>query len=126
VRISSPGRTNQVRTSKKDIFAMKTIIDGKRYDTEKAELIGEAWNGGNWSDFSHWEAALYRTPKAGRYFLAGQGGPMTMWRKRSGSNGWSGSEGIKPLDAAEAFEWAQQHLPADVVEATFGDAIEDA
>lgn len=38
---------------------MKAIIAGKRYDTASAELIGEAENGGNWSDFSHWEAGLY-------------------------------------------------------------------
>jgi len=105
---------------------MKAIIDGKRYDTETAELIGEAHNGGNWGDYSHWEAALYRSPRGKHYFLAGQGGPMTMWAKRSGSNGGSGGSGIKPMEKGEAFEWAQQHLPDDEVEAAFGDMIEDA
>ncbi len=105
---------------------MRAIIEGVRYDTETAELIGEAWNGGNWSDYSHWEAALYRSPRAKRYFLAGSGGPMTMWAKKVGSSGWCGSSGIKPMEVTEAFEWAQAHLTDTEVEAAFNDMIEDA
>lgn len=105
---------------------MKAIIEGVRYDTDSAELIGEAYTYGNRGDYTYWEAALYRSPRAKRYFLAGSGGPMTMWAKRSGSNGWSGSSGIKPMERAEAFEWAQAHLRDDEVEAAFSDMIEDA
>jgi len=42
---------------------MKTIIEGKRYDTDKAILVGEyATPGLGHSDFRYFEAALYRTP----------------------------------------------------------------
>jgi hypothetical protein len=104
---------------------MKTIQSGIRYDTEKAILIGEADSGGSVTDFSHWSAGLYKTPRAGRYFLAGEGGPMTRWSRSAGQNSWTGSEGIIPLSREEALEWAERYLPTKAVEEHFADMIED-
>lgn len=105
---------------------MKAIIEGKRYDTEASELIGEAGSNGSRSDFGYWEAGLYRSPRAKRWFLAGEGGPLTQWARRS-SGGMRGyGSGIIPLSDGEALAWAEQHLPADVIEDVFGDMIEDA
>ena len=55
---------------------MKAIIHGLQYDTDKATLIGEANSGPSESDLYLWSAGLYRTPCAGRYFLAGYGGTL--------------------------------------------------
>jgi len=104
---------------------MKTIINGLRYDTDTATLIGEA-SYGMQGDFSAWWAELYRTPRSGRYFLAGHGGPMTRWANRHSDNSISGGEGILVLDADEALQWAEQNLTAEEVEAGFPDAIKDA
>ena len=105
---------------------MKAIINGLRYDTDKATLIGEASHGYS-GDFTRWEAGLYRTPRSGRYFLAGAGGPMTRFARRGpGQNERQGSSGIQQMDAAEALEWAEEHLTIDEVEAGFGKTLEDA
>jgi hypothetical protein len=106
---------------------MKAIINGKRYDTSKATLIGETSSPGYVSvnDFSYWEAGLYKTPRSGTYFLAGQGGPMTRW-SRSAGNMQTGGSGIIPLDADEALEWAERYLATSEVEAGFGAVVEDA
>jgi hypothetical protein len=103
---------------------MKAIIQGKRFDTDTAKLIGEASHGYQ-GDFSHWEAGLYKTPRSGAFFLAGSGGPMTRWAQAAG-NMRTGGSGIVPLTAEEALNWAEQHLSVDEVEAAFGDQIEDA
>ena len=106
---------------------MKAIIRGKRFDTDKAELIGGAEGGGSSrTDWHYWEESLYRTPTSKQYFIAGSGGPLSAWGQRIGQNERRGSSGIKPLSAAEALDWAQQNLPADLVEEAFGDQIEDA
>jgi len=106
---------------------MKKIIKGTRYDTEKASVIGYASNGENVTDFSHWCVTLYKTPRSGRYFLHGQGGPMTRWAQSRGQNEWVGGEDIIPLkNRQEAFEWAQANLCAEEVEKEFYDLIEDA
>lgn len=107
---------------------MKAIINGLRYDTEKAIEIGQAGSDGNISssDFSYWTATLYRSPRAHRYFLAGHGGPMTRWAKAIGNNGRVGSSGIIPLDADDAREWAERYLTVEEVEKGFAEAIEDA
>lgn len=109
---------------------MKAIFDGVRYDTDKATLIGEtdALSHGvdSTTDFTYWEAGLYVTPRARRYFLAGGGGPMTAWSKSIGNNSYSGGAGIIPMSATDAREWAERYLPVDVVEAHFGSEIEDA
>jgi hypothetical protein len=109
---------------------MKTIIQGVRYDTEKATLIGEADNLGagasSTSDFSYWEATLYVTPKSGRYFIAGSGGPMTRFAHTVDKNSRSGGSRLIPISRDEALEWAEQYLSTDVVEEFFGDIIKDA
>jgi hypothetical protein len=109
---------------------MKAIINGKRYDTERATLIGEAdalnFGCSSTRDFSHWEAGLYRTPRSGAFFLAGRGGPMTRFSRKVDQNSWTGGSGIHPMDRAEALEWAEEYLSADLIEQHFAGAIEDA
>ena len=55
---------------------MKVTIQGVRYDTDKSTLLLNKQQDG-------WEAGLYMTPRSGQYFLAGSGGPMTIFRGRS-------------------------------------------
>lgn len=109
---------------------MRKIINGKRFDTEKAIKIGSYDNIGrgadSWSDFKAWEATLYRTPRSGQYFLSGSGGPMTRFSQSAGQNSWTGGEELIPLTKESALEWAEQFLAPEVVEQEFGDLIEDA
>ena len=105
---------------------MKKIINGLRYDTDKATLIGEYHTPGLGSgDFRYWEASLYKTPKSGKFFLAGEGHAMTRFASHTGnSSGW-GSKLI-PMNKEEALEWAEQYLDADDIEEHFADSVEDA
>lgn len=103
---------------------MIRIIDGKRYNTETATMIGNGRSDEGRSDFSWWDETLYIT-KNGRYFLAGEGGPASHWREQVG-NMWGAGEGIKPLDADDALAWAERHLPAETVAAHFATMIADA
>jgi hypothetical protein len=105
---------------------MKAIINGLRYDTAKAIFIGGAESDRSRTDFQWWEASLYRTPRSGRYFLAGRGGPMTRWATSTGTNSWTGGSGIKPLDEDDALEWAEQNLTTAEIEAGFAKTIEEA
>ena len=105
---------------------MKAIIGGFRYDTDKSKMIGRASAPGlSTTDFSHWEAELYKTPRSGRFFLAGSGGPMTRWARGNDNSTW-GSSGIIPLDVLEAYEWAERYLDTETVEEFFPDMFEDA
>jgi hypothetical protein len=105
---------------------MKKVIDGLRYDTEIAVALGFASSDEGRSDSHFWQAALYRTPRSGRYFLAGEGGAMSRFGQSCGRSTWSGGADLIPMSAAEALEWAEQHLTTEEIEAAFGDAIEDA
>ena len=112
---------------------MKAIINGMRFDTAKADFIAETDNLGSGCDstrdFSYWTAALYKTPRSGRYFLAGEGGPRSMFSRSTGQNSWSGGEKVIVFeDERAAFRWAQEELAhkPDVIEATFGHLIEEA
>ena len=104
---------------------MKKIINGKRYDTEKATLIGE-YDYEYPGDFNYISEGLYITPRSKIYFIAGEGGANTKYRETVSQNTWSGGEMIQPLEKEDAFEWAQRHLTPDEVEEHFGDMIEDA
>lgn len=105
---------------------MRSIINGFRYDTEKAIHLGDLGSHGSIpvTDFSWWEAGLYKTPKAGRYFLAGSGGPMTIFCKHESLNTMTGSEAIIPLTESEALMYAEKYLTSGVIEKHF--QVEDA
>lgn len=107
---------------------MKAIINGRRYDTSKADLIGEGGSPSNVSvtDFSHYWEALYKTPRSGQYFLAGGGGPMTKYARSVGGGTRTEGQRIFPLTREEALQWAEHHMAPDEIETHFGDCIEDA
>lgn len=107
---------------------MKAIINGVRYDTEKSHCVGEG-SQGNYpgdGDFSSWDAALWKTPRSGRFFLAGRGGPMTIFAYHNSDGSRSGGRRILPMTKDEALAWAEQNLTVDEIEDAFGDSIEDA
>ena len=103
---------------------MKKIVEGKRYDTETATLIGE-YGSGSHGDFERIHEGLYRT-RTKNYFVSGTGGPKTRYSVQVEQNCWSGSSDIYPLTKDEALEWAQAHLDAQEIEDEFAAMIADA
>ena len=107
---------------------MKSIIEGRRYDTEapRTRLIGETTGGSPYTtDFSHWSAGLYVTGK-GSYFLAGKGGPMTAFSKRCSDSTWTGGEKVIPLTSEDAYKWAEENLKPEQLESEFPELIQEA
>lgn len=102
---------------------MKKIINGRKYNTDTAEQLGEWSNGLGCRDFSNIEEALYRK-KTGEYFVAGFGGAMTKYAQPVRGGGWCGGEGVFPLSYEEAREWAEEHLSVEEYEAAFGEVDE--
>lgn len=104
---------------------MKKIIEGRRYDTETANKVWETDGGAeSTTDFRYWSEALYRTPR-GRWFVYGEGGPLTKWAKVIGQNCMAGGQDIAPLSEQEARAWVEKHADAELYEEFFGSA-EDA
>jgi len=104
---------------------MKAVINGLLYDTETAHRIGDAGNRAFGGDFHRWEETLYRT-EAGRYFVAGEGGPMTRWAETFSDRTSKGGSGIIPLSERDALAWAEQNLEPDHVAEVFEPLIERA
>ena len=103
---------------------MKKIINGKKYDTDTAEIVATYSDGKGWRDFSHFEETLYRK-KTGEFFLHGSGGPMTKYSRSCGQNEWSGGEEIIPLKFEAARKWAEEHMDVEEYEEIFGEIAED-
>jgi len=103
---------------------MKKILNGFRYDTEKAILIGHAEPNSNIRDFNYWEAGLYVTKRSHSFFIAGSGGPMSRFGRSTGQNETSGGSDLIPMSKAEALEFAEQYLETEEFEKHF--VIEDA
>lgn len=103
---------------------MRKVIDGRRYDTETAIEVGES-NHGRPGDWAFMSETLYRT-RRGAWFLHGAGGPLSSYGERCGSNERTGSERIIPLTEDEAFEWAQDALDGETVDAFFSAHVSDA
>lgn len=91
---------------------MRKTLQGRLFDTDRSELIGGCLFDppSSTASSSWWSAALYRSPKSRRYFLAGEGGFMSRWR-----NGRT----IIELTDEEAREWAEEHLDEEVVKEHF-------
>jgi hypothetical protein len=104
---------------------VKSIIRGKRFDTERAEQVAK-FGRGYAGDFGRFEEALYRTAR-GSWFLAGAGGPMTQYSQVcDDGRSRSGGERIIPLTPEQAREWLEQHEETGAVERYFADELEDA
>lgn len=101
---------------------MNKVINGSRYDTSTARHMGYATSGNNYGDLSFWYETLYRT-KSGKYFLHGDGGPMSKYAKSTG-DGWGWGEKIIPLSEENARKWAEEHLSGDDVDRIFGTVAE--
>lgn len=98
-------------------------INGRRYDTATATLIG-TWDNGEAGGLDYCAETLYRK-RSGEYFLHGEGGPRSRYNKSAGNGNWAGSEQIIPLTYSAAVEWAEERLPAGVYDAEFGAVQED-
>ena len=101
---------------------MKRIINGKRYDTEKAKAIGSD-SFSNRRDFNFWEETLYQK-RTGEFFLHGEGGAASKYAESAGQNEWTGSSKLIPLSFEKAKKWAEDHLDADTYESVFGEIEE--
>lgn len=102
---------------------MNKIINGKRYNTATAEMVGE-WS----SDLSrtnfHWcEETLYRK-RTGEFFIHGVGGPATQYSRYYDGCSY-GDEKIIPLSQEEAREWAEEKLSTEEYEKIFEVADEN-
>ena len=108
------GNKNKINRRKK----MKKIINGKRYDTNTAKLIGST--GYSYpGDFEYWKESLY-LKKTGEFFLHGEGGSLSIYSRSTGNNEWSSGEKIRPLSPKEARDWSEKYLDADEYERVFG------
>jgi hypothetical protein len=101
---------------------MKKIVNGKRYDTDTAKLLGSAGYS-HPGDFSFWQETLYQK-KTGEFFLHGVGGAMSRYARQTGQNEWSGGEKIIPLTREEARKWIEKNLDVEEYEEIFGEVEE--
>ena len=79
---------------------MKAIINARVYNTETANVVCDISYGWRGSDLGWHETTLYRT-KNETFFLAGKGGPRSMWAEQHGT-GSTKCSGLRVIDANEA------------------------
>lgn len=86
---------------------MKAVIEGKLFDTAKAEFVCR-WDNDLPDDNYHCsEETLYHTP-SGQFVLHGVGGPMTRWAQHSDDGRRTSSgESCVVLDMPALLEWLE-------------------
>lgn len=103
---------------------MKAIINGLRYDTEKATMVAQWDNGLSNSDFNNLSEELFITNK-GAWFMHGTGGPNSRYAKSNGKEQW-GSSQIVVLEEYQVLDWLEMHDYTDELENYFPGHIQDA
>ena len=104
----------------------KSVIGGKRYNTETALLVATYSNGLGSSDFRNVCERLYRT-KRGNWFTCGSGGPLSSYSAPACGGGYCGSSNvIRPLTSGEAMEWLESNNETEALEEHFKANVEDA
>lgn len=72
------------------------------YDASKANRVCEvSVSTQDRGDFGWHDTELYRTA-SGRFFVAGEGGPGSMWAERVDQNSWRSGEGMRAVTEGEA------------------------
>lgn len=104
---------------------MHKVINGKKYNTDTAKLLGTWCAECGSTDYKYFEEYLYRT-KSGNFFIYGEGGPDSPYRQQIEYCTWTGGESIIPISFEQAQRWAEKHLDGDEYEAIFGDVEDDA
>ena len=84
---------------------MKVKIDGKVYDTTKAERIAEYDSGLPRMDLDYIREGLYK--QDGVLFLAGESGARGRYAKNEETGGKIGGEGGYIISMQEAREWIE-------------------
>lgn len=102
---------------------MKKVRDGKVYDTDTAEFIGECGTDDP-NDYTHEYEALYRK-RTGEFFLYYSGGPFSRFRVKYSGSSYRGDAGIKPLLISEAIAWAEENIDGDKFIEVFGNPEND-
>jgi hypothetical protein len=87
---------------------MRAVIEGRRYDTETADLIARWSYGDGPQDWHHVQEKLYRT-RQGSWFIAGSGGARSKYRVSTAQRTWYPGERIDALSSDEALEWLETH-----------------
>ena len=89
---------------------MKSIINGKRYDTTIATQIAFWKSGMDDGDLHYFDETIFKTAR-GTYFLHGRGGPLSKYRHalKGRPSGVAGGSQIVPLTDQEAITWLQEH-----------------
>ena len=98
---------------------MKQIINGKKYDTNTAELLLTTDNGLSHSDFNWSEEELYKK-RTGEFFIRGTGGAATAYGRSCGQTARCGGSRIIPLSLEKAKEFGEKNMDADTYESVFG------
>lgn len=88
---------------------MIQIVNGKRYNTDTAEFLAQMPCSYVPGDHGYHVTGVYRTAK-GNFFLAGEGGPLSIWGRRGKPSnqpgddlfGWTASRGIVPIEPDKA------------------------
>ena len=109
---------------------MKAIVDGKRYDTDKAELIETIRDDAkkdprNKLDATYGKIVLYRTAKQ-NYFSVETGGILTWHDGDTFQKGEPFEAKFEPLSEKQAMKLLEEYKLYDELEKHFGDKIEDA
>lgn len=94
---------------------MKKIINGRKYDTETAKVIGKMEYDDLDNPFGGWYCETLYVKKTGEFFLLGEGGERTAY---------SLNGDIVPITLDTAKAWSEAHLDADKYEEIFGEVAE--
>lgn len=90
---------------------MKTTINKKTYDTDKATFIGEWDNGVSPTDsLDYMIEELYMTADH-KFFIHGRGGARTSYGRYVGFDSWAGGQEIRLLPDSTARRVVRKHLP---------------
>ena len=104
---------------------MRQVINRIIYDTSKATVIAKGGNDYAESDFKHQWETLYRTGN-GRWFLHGEGGALSSYRKPIQNQGYAGSERIFAMSDEQAMYWLERHNFVEMMIKHFPDMLEEA
>ena len=115
MKLSDKNVEKRIKSHEKFSKKMDKVLHELIYDTSEATEIVSTGGGSRPMDYGWWRETLYVTEQ-GEFFIAGEGGALSKYRRAVGGGEWSPGDEIIAMTKDKVLNWCKENnIKPDVI-----------